>query len=115
MDYLEQIRDEISATSAEESLEKSKAFIIWVLEQYYSLPREEAVSAMTDSSGDKRIDAFIESEDSVKILQCKLFDDQTKEVGEKEVSVFKCVFQSKSAGVPEQTGHHSRRNRPPLG
>jgi hypothetical protein len=36
-------------------------------------------------------------------------------------SVFKvdtpkeCVFRSKSAGVPEQTGHHSGRNRPPRG
>ncbi len=89
MDYLAQIRDEVTATSVEENLEKSKAFIIWILEQYYSLPMEEAVSAMTDSSGDKRIDAFLETEDSVKILQCKLFDDETKEVGEKEVSVFK--------------------------
>jgi hypothetical protein len=89
MDYLSQIRDEVTTTSLEENLEKSKAFIIWILEQYYSLPREEAVSAMTDSSGDKRIDAFTETEDSVKILQCKLFDDETKEVGEREVSVFK--------------------------
>jgi len=24
-----------------------------------------------------------------------------------------CMFRSKSAGVPEQTGHHSGRNRPP--
>lgn len=89
MDYLAQIRDEIAATSTEENLEISKAFIIWVLEQYYSLPREEAISAMTDSSGDKRIDAFIESGDSVRILQCKLYEDETKEVGEKDISVFK--------------------------
>lgn len=89
MDYLAQIRDEIVATSTEENLERSKAFITWVLEQYYSLPREEAINAMTDSSGDKRIDAFIESGDSVKILQCKLYEDETKEVGEKAISVFK--------------------------
>ena len=89
MDYIAQIRDEIATTSTEENLERSKAFIIWVLEQYYSLPREEAISAMTDSSGDKRIDAFIESGDSVRILQCKLYEDETKEVGEKDISVFK--------------------------
>ncbi len=89
MDYISQIRDEITATSQEENVNTSKAFIIWVIEQYYSLPREEVVSAITDSSGDKRVDAFIETEDSIKILQCKLFDDASKEVGEKEISVFK--------------------------
>jgi len=89
MDYLPQIRDEIIAISREENVETSKAFIIWVIEQYYSLPRDEAVSAVTDSSGDKRVDAFIETEDSIKILQCKLFEDAEKEVGEREVSVFK--------------------------
>jgi hypothetical protein len=89
MDYLLQIKDEITATSREENVEISKAFIIWVVEQYYSLPREEAANAVTDSSGDKRVDAFIETEDSIKILQCKLFEDVTKEVGEREVSVFK--------------------------
>jgi hypothetical protein len=54
-----------------------------------TLPREEAINIMTDSSGDKRIDAFIEREDAVIIIQCKLYDDETKEVGEKEISVFK--------------------------
>ncbi len=89
MDYLKRIRQEVDAISTEENLEKGKAFIIWTLEQYYNLRREEAVDAMTDSSGDKRIDAFIETGDSVKILQCKLYSDDKKEVGEKEISVFK--------------------------
>ncbi len=89
MDYLTQIREEVATISTEENLDRSKAFIIWILEQYYNLPREEAVSAMTDSSGDKRIDAFMEAEDSLRIVQCKLFDNERKEVGEKEVSVFK--------------------------
>lgn len=89
MDYSKKIREEVDAISTEENLEKGKAFIIWTLEQYYNLPREEAVDAMTDSSGDKRIDAFIETGDSVKILQCKLYSDDKKEVGEKEISVFK--------------------------
>lgn len=89
MDYLSQIKDEITKTSHEENVETSKAFIIWVIEQYYSLPREEAVNAITDSSGDKRVDAFIETEDSIKIIQCKFFADAEKEVGEREVSVFK--------------------------
>jgi hypothetical protein len=89
MDFLAQIRDEVNTTSVEENLEKGKAFIIWILEQYYSLPRAEAINVMTDSSGDKRIDAFVETEDSMRILQCTMFDDETKEVGEKDISVFK--------------------------
>ncbi len=89
MNYIEQIRDEITALSKEEILDKARAFIIWILEQYYSLPREEAINVMTDSSGDKRIDAFIEREDAIIIIQCKLYDDETKEVGEKEISIFK--------------------------
>jgi hypothetical protein len=92
MDFIGQIREEINAISKEENLDKSQAFIIWTLEQYYSLPREEAFNVMTDSSSDKRIDAFMETEDTVIIIQCKLFDDQTKEVGEKEISIFKgCI------------------------
>jgi len=89
MNFIEQIRGEITLLSKEENIDKSKAFIIWILQQYYSLPREEAVNVMTDSSGDKGMDAFIENEDSMTIIQCKLYDDETKEVGEKEISVFK--------------------------
>lgn len=89
MDYLKNIREEVDTISAEENLEKGKSFIIWTLEQYYNMSREESVDAMTDSSGDKRIDAFMEAGDSVRILQCKLYSDDKKEVGEKEISVFK--------------------------
>ncbi len=92
MDLIKQIREEISAISKEENLDESKAFIIWILEQYYNLPREEAINGMTDSRADKRIDAFIEREDGVIIIQCKLFEAESKEVGEKEISIFKgCV------------------------
>lgn len=92
MDFIGQIRNEINTVKKEENLEISKAFIIWTLEQYYSLPREEAINVMTDSSADKRIDAFIEREDAVIIVQCKLYEDETKEVGEKEISIFKgCI------------------------
>lgn len=89
MDYVRQIRDLIYAISKEENLSIDKSFIIWIMEQYYSLPREEAINVITDSAGDKRIDAFIESKDAVIIIQCKLFEDEIKEVGEKEISVFK--------------------------
>jgi len=89
MNFVKEIRDEIIAISREENLNKNKAFIIWILEQYYSLPREEAINAITDSSADKRIDAFMEREDAVIIVQCKLYDEETKEVGEKEISIFK--------------------------
>jgi hypothetical protein len=89
MSFINQIRDEITTIPKEENLEQNQAFIIWIIEQYYSLPREDAINAKTDSPSDKRIDSFIESEDSVKIIQCKLYDDETKEVGEKEIATFK--------------------------
>jgi hypothetical protein len=92
MDYIKEIRGEITKIKKEENIDMSRAFIIWVLDQYYSLSREEAVGAITDSSGDKKIDAFIEEEDSIFIIQCKLFKDETKEVGDDEISLFKgCI------------------------
>ena len=92
MDFISRIRDEIDQISKEENVDKSKAFIIWILEQDYGISREDAMNAITDSSSDKRIDAFIEGEDTVTIIQCKLFEDETKRVGEKEISIFKgCI------------------------
>jgi hypothetical protein len=92
MSFIKQIRDEIAAISKEENLEESKAFVIWILEQYYNLPRDEAINMTTDSSGDRRIDAFIEREDAITIVQCKLFNDEKREIGEKEISIFKgCI------------------------
>lgn len=92
MNLIKQIRDEITVISKEENIDISKAFIIWTLEQYYNLPREESINVLTDNTQDKRIDAFIESEEAVIIIQCKLFKDETKNVGEKEISIFKgCI------------------------
>jgi len=80
MDLIKQIKDEIDPVSKEENIEKNKAFITWILEQYYNLSRDETADVITDCSGDKRIDAFIERDDSVVIIQCKLFEDTTKEI-----------------------------------
>ncbi|OIN97130.1 hypothetical protein AUJ66_04295 [Candidatus Desantisbacteria bacterium CG1_02_38_46] len=92
-ELIEKIREEIDMVSKEESLtEIGKGFTLWVIEQYYAMPREEAINVMTDSSGDKRVDALIEREDTIIIIQCKYFDDENKEIGEKEVSTFKgCI------------------------
>ena len=38
---------------------------------------------------------------------------EIESVVEAEPVADECIFRSKSAGVPEQTGHHSGRNRPP--
>lgn len=92
MDLIKQINDEIASIAKEENIDKERAFIIWILEQYYNLSRDEAVNAITDASGDKRIDAFIEREDSVSIIQCKFFESCEKQVGEKEIAIFKgCI------------------------
>ncbi len=92
MDYVKKIRDEVDKIKKEENIDMRRAFIIWVLDQYYRLSREEAVGAITDSSGDKKIDAFIEEKDSIIIIQCKFFDNEEKEVGDNEIALFKgCI------------------------
>lgn len=92
MNLLKQINEEIGSISKEENIKTSRAFIVWILEQYYNLSRDESINAITDSNADKRIDAFIEREDSVVIVQSRLFEDTQKEVGEKEISTFKgCI------------------------
>lgn len=89
MSLIEQIRAEVNSIAKEESIDDSKAFVIWICEQYYGLTRAEAIDVITDSGNDKRIDAFHETDDTLYIIQSKLFEDEQKEVGEKEISIFK--------------------------
>jgi len=92
VDYIRQLRDQIFEIAKDENISRHRAFIVWILEQYYSLAREEAINAVTDGVGDKRIDAFLEGENDVKVMQCKFFDDETKEVRENDIAAFKgCI------------------------
>jgi hypothetical protein len=96
MALIEDIRSNISTIAQQENILESKAFIYWILEQYYGLKQEDIeskiISTITEGGNDKRIDAFIENEDHIHIVQCKYFDDENKEVGEKDIVLFKgCI------------------------
>ncbi len=66
-----------------------KAFDFWVLTNYFDLDEETAATNIIDSPNDKRVDAFIEEEEKVKIIQCKFFNNIEKEVGGDEIVLFK--------------------------
>jgi len=66
-----------------------KAFVFWVLTNYFELDEETAAINIIDSPNDKRVDAFIEEEENIKIIQCKFFDNIEKEVGGSEIVLFK--------------------------
>lgn len=69
-----------------------KAFVFWILRNYFDLDAESASVNLIDSPNDKRVDAFIEEDNAIRILQCKSFDDPSKEVGGNEVVLFKgCI------------------------
>ena len=66
-----------------------KAFDFWILTNYFELDEETAATNIIDSPNDKRVDAFIEEEGNVKIIQCKFFNNIEKEVGGDEIVLFK--------------------------
>lgn len=86
------IRKVEEITKSENLLNKGQGFIYWILENYFELDRENAASSVIDSPNDKGLDAFIEDDESLKIIQCKFFEDPQKKVGSNEIAVFKgCV------------------------
>jgi len=66
-----------------------KAFDFWVLTNYFESDEETASTNIIESPNDKRVDAFIEEEENIKIIQCKFFDNIEKEVGGSEIVLFK--------------------------
>jgi len=66
-----------------------KAFDFWILKNYFELDEETIATNIIDSSNDKRIDAFVEEEENIKIIQCKYFNKMEKEVGDNEIVLFK--------------------------
>lgn len=68
-----------------------RSFVFWVLKNFYDLDEETAASKIVESPNDKRVDALLEEDGSVKILQCKCFKSP-KEVTESEIVLFKgCI------------------------
>lgn len=84
---------DINNITKEENLpDNGKGFTIWVLMNYFGRKKEEAVLEVIDSPNDKKVDAFLDEEGTVKIIQSKLFTDSKKEVGESDIAGFKgCI------------------------
>ena len=66
-----------------------KAFDFWVLKNYFELDEETIATNIIESPNDKRVDAFVEEEENIKIIQCKFFNKIEKEVGGNEIALFK--------------------------
>lgn len=89
-DFIEQIRREVEGINKCENFsDKGKGFIVWILRNYLDLDEESATACLIDSPNDKRIDAFVEEDENIKIIQCKFFDKITKEIGSNEIVLFK--------------------------
>jgi len=46
-----------------------KAFDFWVLKNYFELDEETVATNIIESPNDKRVDAFVEEEENIKIIQ----------------------------------------------
>jgi hypothetical protein len=79
--------EEIKET--ENYAEIGKAFDFWLLTNYFDLDKETAAINIVDCPNDKKVDAFIEEEENIKIIQCKFFNKIEKEVGGNEIALFK--------------------------
>jgi len=89
-DFIQQIRSEVKYINRHENFsDVGKGFVIWVLRNYFDLDEQSATVCLIDSPNDKRIDAFIEEDETIKIVQCKFFDKVTKEIGSNEIALFK--------------------------
>ena len=87
---IELIRQDVQDVTKNENLpDTGKGFVLWILRNYFDLDSETANLCLIDGPNDKRIDAFIEEDEIIKVVQCKFFSDTKKEVGGNEVVLFK--------------------------
>jgi hypothetical protein len=100
-DAIVQLKQEVEEIKKTENLSNNgQGFILWILMNYFDVDRENAVTKLIDGPNDKTVDAFIEEDETIKILQCKFFDDPSKEVYGMDIVSFKgCVDWLKN---PEQ-------------
>ncbi|MBM4135680.1 MAG: AIPR family protein [Nitrospira sp.] len=90
VDLIMQIKQEVQDITISENFpDIGKGFVFWILKNYFDLDREIAAASVIDSPNDKRVDAFIEEDEIIKIIQCKFFDNPRKEVGGNEIVLFK--------------------------
>ncbi|MFV1921305.1 MAG: AIPR family protein [Methylotenera sp.] len=73
-----------------EGRSESASFLIWYLVNIYRLDEMEAVDAVCDQKGDKGVDGIYinESNGTIDIFQCKLFQNENKKVGDSGLKEF---------------------------
>ncbi|WP_134091335.1 hypothetical protein [Olivibacter sp. XZL3] len=82
------------------SRSESAAFLMWYLEKYYRLDKEEAIDSICDNNGDKGVDGIYINEalGTIDIFQSKISQSSKKTIGDtilKEFYGTLCQFESK--------------------
>src|SRR4029453_4288586 len=69
---------------------EARAFLAWFLEHYYRLEETDAQDAVCDGPDDKGVDGIYVDEnlERIEILQSKLFQNQTKTLGDTTLKEF---------------------------
>ncbi len=90
---IDSIKQEVKElTKRENLLNEGQGFVLWILRNYFDLDPETSNQCLIDGPNDKKIDGFIEEDDSIKIIQCKFGENINKEVGGNEIAGFKgCI------------------------
>jgi hypothetical protein len=89
-DLIKIVKQDVEKINETENYNKiGKAFDFWVLKNYFELDEETVATNIIESPNDKRVDAFVEEEENIKIIQCKFFNDIEKKVGGNEIVLFK--------------------------
>jgi hypothetical protein len=68
----------------------SAAFLIWYLENYYRLDRDEAIDSVCDRENDKGVDGIWinEGDESITVFQSRLIQNPAKTIGDSPLSKF---------------------------
>jgi hypothetical protein len=63
---------------------ESAAFLMWYLEKYYRLDKQEAIDSVCDNSGDKGVDGIFVNEalGTIDIFQSKIAQSSSKKIGD---------------------------------
>lgn len=69
---------------------ESAAFLMWYLEKYYRLDKQEAIDCVCDNSGDKGVDGIYVNEalGTIDVFQSKISQSPTKSVGDTVLKEF---------------------------
>jgi hypothetical protein len=69
---------------------ESAAFLMWYLENYYRLDKQEAIDSVCDNAGDKGVDGIYvnESLGTIDIFQARMYHSESKTVGDTGLKEF---------------------------